>query len=158
MLLNGDYYQVLGVPREAKDNTIKKRYIELSLLYHPARCNKQNATEIFKNINEAYHCLIDPIKKAMYNECGIESWQASYRNSLMYKVVYETNNSHTDAFILNTDIKNNALAVRLWCSDTRYCMQLSGSDRLILRPKENRKKSNAKYPIQYNCKISNRTI
>jgi curved DNA-binding protein CbpA len=56
-----DFYEVLGVPRDADENTIKKAYRKLSLKYHPDKNpnNKEEAEEIFKKVSCAYGVLSD---------------------------------------------------------------------------------------------------
>ncbi|HLI34726.1 MAG TPA: molecular chaperone DnaJ [Terriglobia bacterium] len=67
-----DYYEVLGVGREAGDQEIKSAYRKLALQYHPDRNpdNKEEATERFKEITEAYTVLADPQKRAAYDRFG----------------------------------------------------------------------------------------
>ena len=56
-----DYYQSLGVPRDASDADIKKSFRKLARQYHPdVAKNKREAEEKFKEINEAYEVLSDP--------------------------------------------------------------------------------------------------
>lgn len=66
-----DLYAILGVPRTADADTIKKAYRKLALQYHPDKNpgNKQ-AEEKFKKINHAYEVLSDPKKRALYDEFG----------------------------------------------------------------------------------------
>ncbi|NOZ64194.1 MAG: molecular chaperone DnaJ [Caldiserica bacterium] len=66
-----DYYEVLGVPRDASIDDIKKAYRKLALQYHPDR-NQGNkeAEEKFKEISEAYAVLSDPQKRAQYDRFG----------------------------------------------------------------------------------------
>ncbi len=63
-----DYYQILGIPRNASKEDIKKAYRKLALKYHPDKSGGNE--EKFKEINEAYHILIDDIKRAEYDRYG----------------------------------------------------------------------------------------
>ncbi len=65
-----DYYQILGVPRHASPEEIKKAYRKLVLKYHPDRNPDPQATEKMKEINEAFAILSDPIKRQQYDQYG----------------------------------------------------------------------------------------
>src|SRR5947209_17565973 len=66
-----DYYEVLGVPKTASADEIKKAHRKLALKYHPDR-NKSNkeAEERFKEIQEAYDVLSDATKRQNYDQFG----------------------------------------------------------------------------------------
>jgi DnaJ-class molecular chaperone len=65
-----DYYDVLGVSRNASLEEIKKAYRKLALEWHPDRNKSPQAEERFKEINEAYEVLSDPEKRAAYDQFG----------------------------------------------------------------------------------------
>lgn len=66
-----DYYEILGVARDADGEAIKKAYRKLALQYHPDRNNgSKEAEERFKEATEAYEVLRDPQKRATYDRYG----------------------------------------------------------------------------------------
>lgn len=66
-----DYYEILGVSRNATDSEIKKAFRQLALKYHPDRNpGNKEAEEKFREINEAYSVLSDPQKRAQYDQFG----------------------------------------------------------------------------------------
>jgi molecular chaperone DnaJ len=68
-----DYYDILGVPREAGEEEIKKSYRQLALKYHPDRNpGDKAAEEKFKEAAEAYEVLHDPQKRRLYDAYGHE--------------------------------------------------------------------------------------
>ncbi len=66
-----DYYQVLGVQKNASEEELKKAYRRLAMKYHPDRNpDNKNAEEKFKEAKEAYEVLNDPQKRAAYDQFG----------------------------------------------------------------------------------------
>ena len=70
MATKRDYYEVLGVPRNASQEDIKRAYKRLARQYHPDINKSPDAEEKFKEINEAYQVLSDPQKRAQYDRFG----------------------------------------------------------------------------------------
>ncbi|MBS0448135.1 MAG: DnaJ domain-containing protein [Proteobacteria bacterium] len=65
-----DYYETLGVARDAAQDDIKSAYRKLARKYHPDVSKEANAEERFKEIGEAYEVLKDPEKRAAYDRVG----------------------------------------------------------------------------------------
>lgn len=70
MATKRDYYDVLGVSKSAGLDDIKKAYRKFALEWHPDRNKASNASEKFKEINEAYAVLSDKSKRATYDQFG----------------------------------------------------------------------------------------
>ena len=67
-----DYYEVLGLSKDASEQDIKKAFRRLAMQYHPDRNKAPDAEEKFKEINEAYAVLSDKDKRATYDQFGFE--------------------------------------------------------------------------------------
>ena len=73
-----DYYKLLGVPRNAKADDIKKAYRKLARQYHPdVNPGNANSEDRFKEISEAFEVLSDPKKREIYDSYGYYSDQAA---------------------------------------------------------------------------------
>lgn len=76
-----DYYDILGIPRNADDKEVKKAYRNLARKYHPDVCKEAGAEEKFKQINEAYSILSDPQKRTQYDNMGHETYTNASKGS-----------------------------------------------------------------------------
>lgn len=65
-----DYYEILGVPRNASEDTIRSAFRKLARKYHPDVSKEADAEARFKEINEAYQVLGDEEKRSVYNRYG----------------------------------------------------------------------------------------
>ncbi|MFA5136237.1 MAG: DnaJ C-terminal domain-containing protein [Patescibacteria group bacterium] len=70
-----DYYEILGVSKNASSAELKAAYRKQALKWHPDRNKAPEATEKFKEINHAYEVLSDPKKKEMYDQYGKDAFE-----------------------------------------------------------------------------------
>ncbi len=73
-----DYYEVLGVDRNASQDEIKRAFRKLAFKYHPDRNKSPDAEEKFKEISEAYAVLSDPEKRRQYDAFGFDGIRGRY--------------------------------------------------------------------------------
>lgn len=78
MAAKRDYYEILGVSRDASQDEIKRAYRKLALKYHPDRNPSPEAEEKFKEISEAYAVLSDPEKRRLYDTYGHAGIDSNY--------------------------------------------------------------------------------
>ena len=67
-----DYYQVMGVARDASQDDIKRAYRKLARKYHPDVSKEKDAEDKFKELQEAHEVLKDPEKRAAYDQLGAD--------------------------------------------------------------------------------------
>jgi molecular chaperone DnaJ len=70
MSVKRDYYEVLGLGKNATEEEIKKSFRKLAFQYHPDKNHDDGASDKFKEINEAYQILSDPDKRSSYDRFG----------------------------------------------------------------------------------------
>ena len=74
---NKDYYQILGVSKNATPDEIKRAYRKLALQYHPDRNKTKEAEGKFKEVTKAYEVLSDSQKKQVYDQFGHAAFESS---------------------------------------------------------------------------------
>ena len=82
-----DYYEVLGVPKDADEAALKKAYRALAKKYHPdTNQGNPEAEAKFKEASEAYAVLSDPEKRRQYDQFG----HAAFDAALISAAIWET--------------------------------------------------------------------
>ena len=72
-----DYYEVLGVKKDATDDELRRAYRKLAMQWHPDRCKDPDAKDKFAEISEAYDVLHDKDKRAQYDQFGFDGLNSS---------------------------------------------------------------------------------
>lgn len=85
MTTTRDYYEILGVSKEATEAEIKKEYRKLAMKYHPDKNKDPGAEEMFKEISEAYAVLSDPEKKEQYDRFGHAGIDSRYSREDIFR-------------------------------------------------------------------------
>jgi len=79
-----DYYDALGINKDASQKEIKRAFRKLAFKYHPDRSKIPNAEEKFKEASEAYAVLSDPKKRRQYDASGLEGIKKQYKQEDIY--------------------------------------------------------------------------
>ena len=125
-----EYYNILGVPRTASDDDIKKAYRKLAMQFHPDKNpgKEKWANEKFKEINEAYGVLGNPDKRKQYDRFGTTGNASDVFNSYTTQTTFEESMKDFDGAGLSYDFldgifgnftKPRGFSFRQWASDGR---------------------------------------
>jgi len=82
-----DYYDVLGVSKDASEKDIKTAYRKLAMKHHPDRSDDPGAEEMFKELSEAYAVLSDPDKRQKYDQFGHAGINSQYSQEDLFRGV-----------------------------------------------------------------------
>ncbi|HAF87308.1 MAG TPA: cytochrome C biogenesis protein [Legionellales bacterium] len=102
-----DYYQVMGLDKQASSADIKRTYRKLARKFHPDVSKEPDAEAKFKELGEAYAVLGDSAKRAQYDQYG-EHWQAASANeSPNTHQAYQSTKAHTQSSAQFEDFLND---------------------------------------------------
>lgn len=145
--MSKNYYEILGIPKTATDDEIKKAYRQLALKYHPDKNKSSEAEEKFKLVAEAYEILSNKEKRAAYDKYGnanIQDGGFSNFDNLNgpFKFTYHGNPFQTFASVFETD------PFRIFKGDTHIEVDNFGDVSNLNKPKKQDP------PIQHNLSVS----
>ncbi|MFX0095143.1 MAG: molecular chaperone DnaJ [Candidatus Hodarchaeota archaeon] len=151
-----DYYEILGVPKDADEKTIKSAYRKLALQWHPDRNpdNKEEAEEKFKEIQTAYEVLSDPNKRQLYDQFGHDGLRrGGFRPGAGFPDLEEILRGFGDFFGFGgfSDIfgQRQRRTRPTRGSDLRYDLEIS------LRDAVNGYETDIEVPVQVGCPVCN---
>ncbi len=130
MTIKSDYYEILGVERNASDEEIKKSYRKLAMQYHPDRNpGNREAEEMFKEASEAYEVLSDQGKRDIYNRYGHDGLTgAGYRGFSGFDDIFSSfGDVFGDIFGFSTGRSRSRTAAQAG-ADLRYDLRISFMD------------------------------
>ena len=130
MTTKQDYYDILGVDRNAGEDEIKKNYRRLAMQYHPDRNPGNSEAEAkFKEAAEAYEVLSDPEKREVYNRYGHDGLSGTgYRGFSGFEDIFSSfGDIFGDVFGFNTGRSRGRSQARAG-ADLRYDLQISFLD------------------------------
>jgi molecular chaperone DnaJ len=130
MTTKNDYYEILGVERNASDEEIKKSYRKLAMQYHPDRNpGNREAEDMFKEASEAYEVLSDQGKRDIYNRYGHDGLTgAGYRGFSGFDDIFSSfGDVFGDIFGFSAGRSRSRTAAQAG-ADLRYDLRISFMD------------------------------
>ena len=147
-MADSDFYDMLGVDRDADENAIKKAYRKLAMKYHPDRNAGDAAAEVkFKQVNEAYEILKDQQKRAAYDRFG----HAAFDGSMGGGHGHDFASSFTDVFddlfgdFVGGGRRRRGSGTGMQGADLRYDMEIT------LEEAFTGKRANIRVPTAVSC-------
>lgn len=131
-----DYYEILGVGRDATPQDIKKAYRKLAMEFHPDRNPGPDAAEQFKSVNSAYEVLSDPDKRARYDRFGHAGVDQSGAGGFDGFQSFDGFGDIFDAFFGGTQRGGRRRRGPARGSDLRYNMRLTFEEAIFGAEKE----------------------
>lgn len=123
-----NYYEILGVDQSADAHSIRAAFKRLAMAYHPDRnAGDKRAEEIFKTVNEAYHTLSDPLKKARYDARLNPSYNLSPEewNRMVRKKYYPPRQARQSYYVVDKEyFRVQALSFLVFIVIAGFCFAL----------------------------------
>jgi len=130
-MVKRDYYEILGVSRNASEEEIKKSYRKLALKYHPDRNpGNKEAEEKFKEAAEAYEVLRDPEKRSLYDRFGHEGLRGTgFSGFTGFDDIFSSfSDIFSDFFGFGTSTRSRSRTSAQAGADLRYDLSISFLD------------------------------
>src|SRR3972149_5889937 len=130
-MVKRDYYEILGVSRNASEEEIKKSYRKLALKYHPDRNpGNKEAEEKFKEAAEAYEVLRDPEKRSLYDRFGHEGLRGTgFSGFTGFEDIFSSfSDIFSDFFGFGTSTRSRSRTRAQAGADLRYDLSISFLD------------------------------
>ncbi|XP_049641981.1 dnaJ homolog subfamily C member 18 isoform X1 [Suncus etruscus] len=145
-----NYYEILGVPRDASDEELKKAYRKLALKFHPDKNCAPGATEAFKAIGNAFAVLSNPDKRLRYDEYGDEQVTFTAPRARPHNYYRDFEADITPEELFNVFFggrfpTGNIHMFSYMTDDTHYCHQWHRHEKVPTRKEEEEDKPQTTY-------------
>ena len=129
MAAKRDYYEVLGVAKNADEKTIKKAYRKLAKKYHPdTNAGDPAAEQKFKDVTEAYTILSDPEKRKLYDQFGHAAFDQGASADPFGKDTsgnpFSGGSYHRAIRTETADIRSTILKAEIWMICSEICLEI----------------------------------